>query len=373
MPKTKKIKKHPAHRVSPTRSSVKTTRTRQKSIKKRRRALLPFHKRIALHPVNLLFLLCTGVLLATWTYRVVAVSFTVTAAVDAPYLTQGAQITDPTDGQVIASIPIEITGTCPADSYVILTDNGLESGVGWCANNSFQIQDGLSSGANSLNAQDYNITDNPGPTTSNVSVNYNPPATTSPSTSGSTSTSPKNQPSEPKTVTSSTSPLLLTTNFTFQTVAVNQNLTHTVTIQGGIPPYQTFIDWGDGTTQTMAFNSDPTVTFSHVYHIYGYYPITLKVVDSTGAVQYLQTAAFVKLPGASSFLITPKTPKSNPPQISLLRRFLNSTKGWLYLIWPSYVVVLLMVFCFWLGEKEVYKKAIYSFKRSPKRHSPHSH
>lgn len=372
MTKIKNTKQLVKRRKNPVQQSVNILRTRKIIAKKRRRALMPFHKRVTLHPVNLLFLLCTGVLLVAWTLHAIAVSYTVTASVLAPELPSGAQITSPSDGQTFTSLPVIITGTCPPNSYVILTDNGQESGVSWCTNNTFEIQTGLYAGLNTLNSQDYNITDNPGPTTPNITLTYNPPANQTQSNTSSSSSRQKSGSGSSNsngTVSSTVTPLIITTNFTFQAVATNQTFSTSLNVDGGVPPYQLSIDWGDGTSQTITLSNDPSFTINHIYHSHGYYPITTKVVDSIGNKQYLQTAAFIKLPGAASFLTSPATPK--PPQISLFSRFLRSTKGWLLVIWPSYLVVLLMVFCFWLGEKEQYKNFIYHFKHTPKSHPQH--
>jgi hypothetical protein len=324
--------------------------------------MLPIHKRIALHPINLLFLLCLGVLMVAWTWHAVADTYTVSAEVLAPSLTQGAQITEPSDGDNFTSQPIEVVGTCPASSYVELTRNGASSGIGWCTSGTFQIQTGLYVGANILNAQDYNITNNPGPTTANITVSYTPPASaTSLTLPSSQSTSSSGSSSSNKLVKSTETPILLSTNFSFQTFAEGQPFSTIINIQGGSPPYQLQISWGDGSTESLTVNVDSDLVLSHTYNQHGYYPIEITATDSKGAKQYLQTGAFIRIPGATSFLAP--TIKQPPPP-SLLSRIFSSIKGWLILIWPSYLVVVLLVFSFWLGEKEAYRKIVYRFRRN---------
>ena len=67
------------------------------ALKRKIRKSLPFHKRLLLHPLSVMVILCVGVFLISWTFRVIADSISVTATVPAPPLTQGAVITSPLD------------------------------------------------------------------------------------------------------------------------------------------------------------------------------------------------------------------------------------------------------------------------------------
>jgi len=125
-----------------------------------------------------------------WTYRAIAANYTVTALVPAPALTEGAVVTHPNDGDTFTNGSITVTGTCPSDSYVTLSRNNVFSGVAWCMSaHAFTITTDLFSGENVLQAQDYNVTDSPGPTTPAVTVTYKPivKPTGSPSTPTGTS------------------------------------------------------------------------------------------------------------------------------------------------------------------------------------------
>ncbi len=345
----------------------KRTSERNLAIKERR-TQRPLHKRLFLHPANVMFLLCVGVLLVDLTTAVAAGSITITGTVNAPPLVQGAIITRPTDGDTLATSPVEVDGTCPTNSYVILVRNGETGGVAWCTNNTFTVETGLYPGTNVLQAQDYNITDNAGPSTPSITVNYVPPtspATTIPATSGSSSNP---NAVSPLNSVSSAVPLLLTTNFSFSAVTIDSRFSTTISLDGGTPPYRVTINWGDGNTQQMTFNSDPAFVISHVYTKHGYFPITLAAVDSNGSEQYLQAAAFIRLPAATSFLTGPNSKVAKP---NIISRIATNSKDWLLVIWPSYFVVILMVFCFWLGEKEIYLKVANRFKRRRRVLRPH--
>lgn len=134
----------------------------------------PLHRHIALHPINVLVLVCVGVLLVTFTLNAVADSYRVTAVVPAPPLTDPAVITSPADGAQFTAQALTVSGTCPDDSYVNLLDNGNFVGTDTCSGSLFQISLDLTAGANQLQAQDYNITNAPGPASGAVTVTYTP-------------------------------------------------------------------------------------------------------------------------------------------------------------------------------------------------------
>ncbi len=90
--KTKKVAKPAATSYSRRKHELK--KAHKKALKQAR----PLHKKILLHPVTVFFLLCSVVLIAGLTYQVLADSYTVTGKVPAPPLTQGSDITQPSDG-----------------------------------------------------------------------------------------------------------------------------------------------------------------------------------------------------------------------------------------------------------------------------------
>jgi hypothetical protein len=147
------------------------------------------HLRIAFHPINALFLLCAGILLASSTINAIADSYTITAIVPAVPLTQAATITSHSDHSIILTQSISVKGACPTSSYVKLTNNGQYSGTSNCKNNNtFQVGLDLNPGNNVLYAQDYNSTDTPGPAGTPVTVQYIPPAPSTPPVTTSTAT-----------------------------------------------------------------------------------------------------------------------------------------------------------------------------------------
>src|SRR5690242_3374732 len=95
----------------------------RRALKARVRHSRPIHHRFLLHPATGMMVLAAGVLIAGWTFRAAADSYTVTGKIPAPPLTDGATITSPADGSTTAVTPIDIGGSCPDNSYVNLTRN----------------------------------------------------------------------------------------------------------------------------------------------------------------------------------------------------------------------------------------------------------
>ncbi len=362
-------------RLAPSRKTPKLT------ARKRIRAARPLHKRILLHPASVLLVLCAGVLIIGWTFKVVAGSYTVKAKVPAAPLVDGAVITAPDDGATVTVAAQTVHGTCPADSYVKLFDNNTFSGVAWCNSGQFSIQMNCYDGTNVLRAQDYNETDDPGPTTPVITIKYTPPSP------------PPTQPSQPgKTVTGTTGspvtvqspngtsytisgsgatepPLLLTADFHYQTFLTGSQFKWSLDLEGGVPPYTVYISWGDGQHSKLIFKVDPVFWIQHVYNRNGYYPITIRSVDAEGSVRIIQLAALIKSPGATSIygIVGASTGSSNgSAQPNGIWSFFAQRGSWLWLAWPAYATVVLMVLSFWLGERESYLRFV------PKRRSAKS-
>jgi hypothetical protein len=117
-------------------------------------------------------LLCVGVILSGSTYRSIAASYDVTATVEAPLPGGPATIFNPVAAQHVSVQQITVSGSCPVATYVKLYRSGNFSGVSNCSSQAFQIQTSLVPGANQLEAKVYNVTNQEGPTSPVVTVNY---------------------------------------------------------------------------------------------------------------------------------------------------------------------------------------------------------
>ncbi|MEJ0072547.1 MAG: hypothetical protein WDN27_00400 [Candidatus Saccharibacteria bacterium] len=323
--------------------------------KQARRSAYPFHKRLLLHPLSTFILLCAGVFMAGWTYQVIAATL-ISATVEAPALQAAATIDAPSDKAVLTSSAVDVSGSCPSLSYVVLTLNGAFNGVAWCSGSgTYRITTSLYPGNNTLTIQDYNQTDLQGPPTPSITVVYQPPAAKATETHGSAGTTAAPAPADTAAPTVA-APLLLTSDFHFQTFPSHQTFTWQLDLEGGTPPYTVTIDWGDSKTSKLSFPGDPVFSIQHRYAAAGYYPVVIKSVDNAGQTHVTQLAALITdSSGKAPFLNTASSnggtgtagTATNPGGA---KRLANTTK-WLLLAWPFYLVIGLMALSFWLGEK----------------------
>ena len=329
----------------------KTKRLVKRSVASRKRIVRhrPLHKRVLLHPLMILFLMCVGVVLIGSTMlHSNATSTVISATVEAPELTDPAVISKPSDSTVFSSTPITVSGSCPDNSYVILYRNGQFSGVDVCIANLFQIQTDLFNGNNQLMAQDYNTTDEAGPQGASIIVTYNAPTTSTTSSSSSTSTTSSNS-SIPISSTSSQSvlPLLANSQFQYQATQVGQQFSWNISINGGVLPYTLTVQWGDGSQSVLTLKTDPTFVITHIYKNAGNYVINIKVRDFSSRITVLQLVAIIH-----SSLKGPAYITSTVPPASTTPSLLKPIRHYLWIAWPSYAVVVALVFSFWLGERQ---------------------
>ncbi|HEV2403397.1 MAG TPA: hypothetical protein VGS08_04300 [Candidatus Saccharimonadales bacterium] len=438
------------------------------ALKRRVRRERPIHKRLALHPINILAVLCIGVLLIALTIQAIADSYVVTAVVPAPPLTSPAIITSPANNTQLQTQSITVSGTCPSNSYVNLNDNSNFMGTSACSSGSFQVSLVLSQGTNQLVAQDYNVTNQPGPTSSPVSITYSPPSPVTtpaiqptpvpttletlqldntipftqaqipivsdqPTFSGIappyssitvvvhsadfTCTTTANAvgywsctmrdilPANLHTVIVTARTLsnqILTMQFTIRAVEampppppttnmpfrilssyiyavynVGQTTNYTLALQGGNPPYAVTVDWGDSSTSTYQKLSAGPVGIQHIYKwiktALGVDTIKIQAMDATGNVTTLQFIAILRNPACGSPSSTSNDFSGKAPASSLnstqrrlgcqgtvatassgggIGKAFGALRSWLWFIWPGYVVVVLLVFSFWLGERQ---------------------
>jgi hypothetical protein len=310
-----------------------TASARQKAKIKARRST---HKRILLHPAAIFMLLCTGVLLFGWTWKANAsgptdtVSYSVHARIPAAPLTDPAIITSPSDGQHVDAVPINVAGTCPADSYVKLYRNTIFSGVAICDSGTFTIQTDLFVGANSLQARVFNITDDEGPTGNIVTVYYDPPQLAQSSPPQSPSSSPASQP------------FLITSDYSYKGYLAGQTVSWQVNVSGGSTPYGFTVDWGDGHSDTYVLEHAGTLTAEHAYKSAGLYIVKLQATDGLGDHAYLQSVNIIRNSKSPSISIGGSTISLSPSQ----------KYQWAWLAWPAYGVLLLMVLSYLLGEQQ---------------------
>ncbi len=308
--------------------------------KRRSRFLLPW-------PYIVFIFLCIGVLLSGWTFQASAADLTVTAKLPAPALSEPAIITNPTDGTHFTEAPVTVSGTCPDDSYVKIYRNDFFSGSAICDNttNIFSLQIDLFPGANVLKAQDFNITDDAGPSSPTVTVYYdvpvapNPPETTSPEEG-----TPEAESTPSASSANPAMPFIVKTNFNYQGFSVGQIVQWQLEASGGYPPYAINVDWGDGTNSVVSRSKEGKFNIDHIYKKQGTGPKNSYIIKASGA-DSAKNKAFVQF-----FVII------NPSKLGAIVANTLPTSpvknNWLLLAWPAYLVLLLMITSFWLGERQ---------------------
>ncbi len=462
--KTHQMKAKKTGILAAKKTAHKRSKAQKKAIKSFLRKRRAPHVRLTLHPASIMVQLCVGVLLVASTVAVFGESYTVTAKVPADPLTSAAVIVTPLDGSHFSTQAQSITGSCPDNSYVKLYQNNVYVGVSWCSSNAFQISTLLAGGSNLLTVQDYNITDDAGPTSSGITVYYDVPTTGGgqpggsssgggSQSSGSSNSSANNSsvvapvaiqvmqvdnnvpfnadgeqlttqrpvfsgvapPYADITVTVRSDPVIcktkansvgfwrcvlpsilpvgrhsvevsavttdgktlkapkfyirsiaqipssnqtggaqsgqftVSTQYQYTTHMVGQQMRVNLSIAGGISPYAITIDWGDGTIETIlrasTSNSEITHTYKWINATAGSYTIKIQGTDSVGSISATQLIAVLRNPAYQN-------PVSNIAHSTGMLGFLSGMHSWLWVLWPGYAVVILMLFSFWLGERQ---------------------
>lgn len=326
--------------------------------------------------------LCVGVLMGGLSQVSSAAppnDIAVTASIIGPAPTTPATIDSPADGSRFTAKPITVSGSCPANTYVELIRNGIASGIAICqADLTYTILTDLFVGANALQSQVYNTTDVLGPISSTVTVYYDPPVPSQPPvqpgtpttgqpttgqpqpTSGGTTAPPRtSQPNQ----TLSVPPLVLQTEFNYTGHFVGNPAEFKFTISGGRAPYAISIDWGDGTTKLLTVEQAGEFKVEHVYKnpggFSGSYKITVSAADAAGNETILQTLTLIAdkpvADGIGSI-------GNDGGGLGILPRFdRDFVVG---LIWSVYMLVVLMVLSFWLGERHEYHVLKANMRRS---------
>lgn len=296
-----------------------------------------------------LVMLMTGLLIFGVTSNTFASNpntISITGVVPAVPPTTRAMITNPTSGQTFSSIPIAVDGTCQAGIPVKVFKNGLLAGSAMCgADSKFHLSIDLFEGKNDLTAQVFDLLGQSGPISPTVTVYYSPAPQPSPAPSISPSaTSAASPKPKPKPTIGPISPtpsptilagqLMIKTDTPYHGVFVNDILRWPIEIVGGVAPYAVSWDWGDGRTDLISRNEASGFYGEHTYDRFGTYTIIVRVTDSDGHTAYLQMVTVVHQGvGVGATTASP----------TFFDRVLP-------LIWPIYLLVMLLLVSFWVGE-----------------------
>ncbi len=242
-----------------------------------------------------------------------------TGTVRGPAPSTAASIANPRDGSRTSSIPITVSGTCPVNTFVSITKNGVFGGVTSCQDDgTFTLLVDLFDGQNRLVAQVSDALGQLGPGSSPVNVFYDAPSLNLPG--GTTGKQ-----------------LFLEVTTTVLGGDPNQALGRGATIVGGSGPYAVSWDWGDGESSLSSQQDAGPVSASHAYTRPGNYRVIVRVTDAQGNAAFLQLVTVVNGPAE---------------QLGSTRgNGLGAAAGALLTAWPLYVLALVMVAFFWLGER----------------------
>jgi len=184
-------------------------------------------------------------------------------------------------------------------------------------------------GQNVLTAHVFNSTDDEGPVSAAITVNY---AAASPPNNGPTrQTAP---------------PLLARTQFIYKGFHISDTVEWPIEISGGVAPYAVDVDWGDGSHNLYSRGHEGVFNISHKYSKAGGYKnsyiIKVNLSDSVGGHSFLQF--FVIIADRATGGVTANIFSKPPPTVA--------NNNWLWIAWPAYIFVLLMAISYWLGERE---------------------
>lgn len=271
--------------------------------------------------------------------------------------TTGAVINTPLDKSKVTKPLIVVSGTCPSGNIVAVYTNGQFAGSTSClSDNSFQTTIQLRVGVNTLQAQNYDALNQPGPLTDQIEVLFEPDDPTTPvpavvntadditldlSIPDTLAPAPSENPCYAPVDLGATTQLTLVVMCVTRNVFVGEKIVLPVTILGGIGPYALSVDWGEGNSpQLYSLNRAGQHQVSYTYSIPRLKNISLSLADASGQTFRLETVIDVNYDGSET--VTGVSPFQNT---------LNNLTGiWLEASVPLYWAAVTLFLGFWVGD-----------------------
>lgn len=144
-------------------------------------------------------------------------------------------------------------------------------------------------------------------------------------------------------------PLLISTDYYFQTHYIGQIFHWNMAFTNGTAPYRLAIDWGDGSQSFITRNNNDSFPLDHAFAATKTYTVFMNVTDVSGETAMVQLSAVVK-----DQAIGPASITNSGPIASVMA----SIKRYLWVVWPVYIAIVLMVMSYWLGEQEMYRRLV---------------
>lgn len=144
-------------------------------------------------------------------------------------------------------------------------------------------------------------------------------------------------------------PFVITSDYAYRSYKQGQRVEWKLALSGGTAPYQLLIDWGDGKTENLVRQDQTEFTIAHEYaavDVEDNYEVLITATDARGATTLLQLAA----------VVTGGAPLGAKDDV--VGGIAGTIREWLWVVWPAYIAVILMVISFWIGEQEAYKQFI---------------
>lgn len=240
-----------------------------------------------------------------------------------PPPTVAAVIIKPGNGAHFSATPINVTGTCPKDTIVELFKNNIFAGASPCKDDkTFGLDIDLLYGSNTLVAKVFDALDQAGPDSNTVTVFYDAlPVQAAPLNSSNLNDIQ----------------LLLRSSPVYRGSFPGQEIKLPLEIISGTAPYALNVDWGDSKSDLISRSDNQPFNLTHTYARPGSYQVTIKATDAKGRLAFLTVITIIN--GRAEIAVTGGTSGNGTRDLSLAIAI------------PLFIVLLLLVVSFWLGEK----------------------
>jgi len=240
-----------------------------------------------------------------------AATYDVTAKVHAPLSSQPAIINSPVNGFVTSTRRQVISGSCPTlnpQLFVLLWRGNDLLGSTVCSGGNFAIEITLVQGSNNIIPKLKNVTNDAGVDGIPVTVIYDPSKTPTAETFEGEQTTP-----EPTSTSITQSQLTVIPENDFVLIMPSGEASLTINIKDGEAPYTMTIDWGDGTIETLSFDTGGEKTLKHTFSSAHDSSISIKITDKNGRTYSLVLGAETSSP------YTTTTPTTKPEKSNIIK------------------------------------------------------